>query len=163
SQTPAPSQPADGGSSAVIPDDLVVSTILDGVYGVGSAPAWSADGSVLAFSAMPSNRSTGPDIYVWQVGDSRARPITDDHRSYFAPWSGSQTVVSRTDAEQNALIPPNITTLSLNLITNEERDVRGPQLWLPQVDPSGQLAVGWHGELGWNGGQVQPLHGELYL
>jgi hypothetical protein len=130
---------------------------------VGSAPAWSADGEVLAFSAMPSDRSVGPDIYVWAVGDSRARPITDDHRSYFASWSGGQIVVSRTDRRQNMLASPRITTLAINLATHEQRTVHGPELWLPQVDPSGTHAVGWHGQLGWQGGEAVPMHGELYL
>ncbi len=161
--TPAPSAAADGSDPAVIPAELVVSTILDGVYGVGSAPAWSADGQVLAFSAMPSNRSAGPDIYVWQVGDSRARPITDDHRSYFASWSGGQIIVSRTDALQNELVEPHVTTLAINLVTHEQRTVHSPELWLPQVDPSGQHAVAWHGELGWHAGEAVPVHGELYL
>ena len=165
SQTPAPSLANNGSISdpAAIPEEMVVSTILDGVYGVGSAPAWSADGQVLAFSAMPFNRSMGPDIYVWQVGDSRARPITDDHRSYFASWSGDQIVVSRTDALQNALVAPHVTTLAISLVTHEQRTVHGPELWLPQVDPNGQNAVGWHGELGWQAGEAVPVHGELYL
>ena len=164
SQTPAPSLASGSGSNpGIIPAELVVSTILDGVYGVGSAPAWSSDGEVLAFSAMPSDRSVGPDIYVWAVGDSRARPITDDHRSYFASWSGGQIVVSRTDGAQNMLASPRITTLAINLATHEQRTVHGPELWLPQVDPSGTHAVGWHGQLGWQGGEAVPMHGELYL
>jgi hypothetical protein len=164
SQTPAPSLASSGSNSdQVIPEELVVSTILDGVYGVGSAPAWSADGQVLAFSAMPFNRSMGPDIYVWKVGDSRARPITDDHRSYFASWSGDQIVVSRTDALQNALVAPHVTTLAINLATHEQRTVHGPELWLPQVDPNGQNAVGWNGEMAWQAGEAVPVHGELYL
>ena len=142
---------------------MVVSTILDGVYGVGAAPAWSADGQALAFSAMPSDRSTGPDIYVWRVGDGRAAPVTNDHRSYFASWSGTTIVASRTDAVESVLAAPRITTLAINLATREQRTVRGPELWLPQVDPSAQRAVGWHGELGWQDGEVVPVHGALYL
>jgi hypothetical protein len=165
SQTPPPSLAAGGSGSdpAVIPAELVISTILDGVYGVGSAPAWSADGQALAFSAMPSDRSMGPDIYVWRVGDDRARPVTDDHRSYFASWSGTTIVASRTDAVEDALIVPHITTLAINLATREQREVGGPELWLPQVDPSAQRAVGWRGQLGWQDGEVVPVHGALYL
>jgi len=112
---------------------------------------------------MPSNRSAGPDIYVWQVGDGRARPITDDHRSYFPSWSGGQIIVSRTDGMQNELVEPHVTTLAINLATHEQRTVHSPELWLPQVDPSGQHAVAWHGELGWQTGEAVPVHGELYL
>ena len=164
-QTPPPSAAAGGSKSdpAVIPAELVVSTILDGVYGVGSAPAWSADGQALAFSAMPSDRRMGPDIYVWRVGEGRARPVTNDHRSYFASWSGTTIVASRADAVESVLTPPRITTLAINLATGEQRAVGGPELWLPQVDPSAQRAVGWHGELGWQDGEVAPVHGALYL
>ena len=49
------------------------------------------------------------------------------------------------------------------MATHEQRTVHSPELWLPQVDPSGQHAVAWHGELGWQTGEAVPVHGELYL
>jgi hypothetical protein len=156
---------ATGSAAPASPTELFASTILDNVYGVGAAPAWSADGQQLAFSAMPSDGSFGPDIYVWNVGDKRARPITNDHRSYFASWSGSAIVVSRVghaDADL-ATDRPVLTTVAINLATHQQRTVGGPALWLPQVDPTGSLAVGWYGQLAWQGRQVVPLYGALYV
>jgi hypothetical protein len=159
-RTPSPG----AGGTGQVTTDVVMSTILDDVLGVGAAPAWSADGLALAFSAMPSDRSAGPDIYLWKVGDVRARPITGDHRSYFASWAANTNVVSRADVSPATVFSgPVITNLAINVATREQRTVRGPELWLPQVDPSGRRAVGWHGQLGWSASEVVPLHGELYL
>ena len=168
---PTPTQP---GSSVVqasyspppsLAADVKLATILDGVYGVGSAAAWSADGQALAFSAMPSDRSRGPDIYVWRVGDSRARPITDDHRSYFASWSGSAVVISRTSPLTGLTVnaTPAFGTYAINIATREQRKVGGPQLWLPQVDAQRRWAAGWAGQLTALGTQVVPTQGALYL
>jgi hypothetical protein len=154
------------GSSSVIPPELSVSTILDGVYGVGAAPAWSADGQALAFSAMPSDRSRGPDIYLWRVGDERARPITFDHGSYFASWSGGVIVASRASrasADFLAATTPSAQTIAIDAATREERMVPADDLWLPQVDPLSRRAVAWHGRLAWKGAQVLPTQGALYL
>ena len=49
---------------------------------------------MLAFSAMPDDGSTGPDVYIWSPGDAKAQAITNDHESYFASWSGNRIVVS---------------------------------------------------------------------
>ena len=166
-RTPPPSGlPGGSESSPVIPAELKVSTILDGVYGAGAAPAWSPDGQALAFSAMPSDRSRGPDLYVWRVGDERARPITSDHGSYFASWSGSIIVVSRAtrasgDAFGNAA--PVVQTVGIDQTTYDERTIAAEGLWLPQVDPFSRRAVAWSGRLAWEGQQVVPTHGALYL
>lgn len=165
-RTPSPSTGLGGpGSAPVIPGDLTVSTILEDVHGVGAAPAWSADGQALAFSAMPSDRSQGPDIYVWQVGDERARPITSDHGSYFASWSGGVIVVSRVaHAEgETAASAPVVQTVAIDLATLQGRIVDGPDVWLPQVDPTSRRAVAWRGRLAWDGERVVPTHGALYL
>jgi WD40-like Beta Propeller Repeat len=166
-RTPPPSTPPDGpASTPAIPAELSVSTILDGVYGVGAAPAWSADGQALAFSAMPSDRSRGPDIYMWRVGDDRAQPITSDHGSYFASWSGGFIVVSRAirDSKDAFLgAAPLVKTVALDPGTTEERVVDAEGLWLPQIDPNSRRAVAWYGRLAWDGAQVVPTHGELYL
>ena len=45
-----------------------VLAILEGVQAVGAPPAWSPDGTMLAFRAMPVDRSRGPDIYLWRPG-----------------------------------------------------------------------------------------------
>lgn len=165
-RTPPPSTPPGGpASTPVIPAELSVSTILDGVYGVGAAPAWSADGQALAFSAMPSDRSRGPDIYIWRVGDGRAQPITSDHGSYFASWSGGVIVVSRAIRESAQALDaaPVVQTIAIDPGSAEERVVAADGLWLPQIDPNSRRAVAWQGRLAWDGAQVVPTQGELYL
>ncbi len=95
--SPAPSDsllPAPVGSASPTPT-LATVAILENVRIAGAPPAWSADGSTLAFSAMPADRSHGPDIYIWQPGDQVARPLTGDHGTYFASWSGGRIVASR--------------------------------------------------------------------
>lgn len=68
--------------------------IASGVTVVGEA-AYSADGHWLAFSARPSDSSTGPDLYLWAVGDATATPVTTDHRTYFSAWLDGQVLASR--------------------------------------------------------------------
>ncbi|HEX8941223.1 MAG TPA: zf-HC2 domain-containing protein [Candidatus Limnocylindrales bacterium] len=79
-----------GASSAATasPSPAGVTSILDGVTVVGDTAAYSSDGQWFAFSARPADGSTGPDIYVWRVGDARARPVTADHASIFSAWLG---------------------------------------------------------------------------
>lgn len=84
---------------------LTVLSILSDVRSAGAPPAWSADGSTLAFSAMPADESHGPDVYIWRPGDELAQPITSDHRSFFASWSGWRIVISRV-AETAVVEPP---------------------------------------------------------
>jgi hypothetical protein len=143
--------------SSAVPG-LTVLSILDNVQSAGSSPDWSANGGMLAFSAMPDDRSTGPDVYVWSPGDSKARPITKDHTSYFASWSGNRIVVSRISAGQtkphNYVIDPG---------TLEERAVGGPQMWLPTVDRQRVQAIGWYGQLDTTGLLPEPRSGALYI
>ena len=61
---------------------------------VGAPPAYSADGQWVAFSARPLDGTQGPDIYVWRVGDARARQLTTDHASVFAAWDVDQILGS---------------------------------------------------------------------
>ena len=74
---PAPGQPTTPPQSAV--PGLKVLAILDNVQSAGAPPDWAPNGEMLAFSAIPDDRSRGPDVYVWSVGDTKARPITTDH------------------------------------------------------------------------------------
>jgi len=48
--------------SATAVPGLAVVSILDNVQSAGAAPDWSANGSMLAFSAMPDDGSRGPDV-----------------------------------------------------------------------------------------------------
>jgi hypothetical protein len=144
-----------------------VLAILEEVRTVGAPAAWSADGSALAFSAMPTDRSHGPDIYVWRAGDERARLLTTDHQSYFASWAGSRVVVSRVASPDSGATEgeagPEVTTVVIDPLTGEERTaVGGEGLWLPAINPLGTSLVVWHGSLEWGGNDVAPLAGALY-
>jgi hypothetical protein len=56
--------------------------------------AYSDDGRWLALSATPADGSTGPDLYVWTVGDQKATVVTNDHQTYFASWHGGRILAS---------------------------------------------------------------------
>lgn len=77
--------------------------IASGVTMVGEA-AYSEDGAWLAFSARPADDSTGPDLYLWHVGDpAPASPVTDDHATYFSSWLGNRVVASQVIAPATLL------------------------------------------------------------
>jgi len=129
---------------------------------VGAAPAWSADGEELAFSAVPADRSRGPDVYTWRSGDDGATQLTSDHGSYFASWDGSRIVVSRaaTTSITDAVVAR---TSVIDPQTGEERGVRVDGHWLPAVDPRGRLAVVWRGDLARQGKAVVAARGALFV
>jgi hypothetical protein len=142
-------------ASAVV--GLTVLAILENVQSAGAAPAWSLNGEMLAFSAMPDDASSGPDVYVWSPGDDKAQAITTDHASYFASWSGNRIVVSRVNSSgrvHNSVIDPR---------TLEERAVDAPGLWLPTVNDQHTEAIGWLGQLDTTGVLVAPRQGALYV
>jgi len=158
-QTPA-AAPSSPPASAV--PGLTVLSILDDVHSAGAPPAWSRDSSLLAFSAMPADGSHGPDVYVWQPGDQKARPITSDHSSFFASWSGRRVVASRVmDADPTGT--GDVATVVIDPTTLEERVVSGPQMWLPIVDPQRTHAVAWDGDLDFSTGLPEAQSGALYM
>jgi len=140
-----PSAPESPPESAV--PGLTVLSILEDVHSAGAPPAWSHDGEVLAFSAMPADGSQGPDVYVWAPGDGEARAITTDHASYFASWSGQRIVASRINDTSGKSDSADVLTIVIDPVSLEERRARGPKLWLPVVDPQRAHAVAWHGRL----------------
>jgi hypothetical protein len=144
---------------------LTVLSILDDVHSAGSPPAWSTDGAMLAFSAMPADGSLGPDVYVWQPGESRARAVTTDHASFFASWSGPRIVASRIKQPNagDSARSPRIVTVVIDPLTLASRDVDGPQMWLPQVNDQSTQAVVWYGALDWSGTLPTPDEGALYM
>lgn len=87
--------PATSETASLEPGTTSAVAILKDVTIVGRSAAYSPDGSWFAFSARPVDGSTGPDIYVWHVGDPEARPLTNDHASVFASWVGGHIVGSR--------------------------------------------------------------------
>jgi hypothetical protein len=141
---------------------LRVLAILENVHSAGAPPAWSPSGGMLAFSAMPADGSHGPDVYVWSPSDAVAQPITSDHGSYFASWSGERIVASRVVAKPDAG-EARLSTLVIDPGTLEERIVGGPALWLPVVNPASSHAVAWRGELDLAGGLAVPRTGTLYM
>ena len=78
--------------------------IATGVTVVGDV-AYSDDGRWLAFSAAPSDESTGPDLYLWSVGDPTATVVTDDHQTYFSSWHEGQVLASRVEVAGPAAGP----------------------------------------------------------
>lgn len=95
---PAPDEPTPSELIGPEPSPVAVAIITD-VIVVGRSAAYSPDGGWFAFSARPADGSVGPDIYVWQVGDLLARPLTADHASVFASWVGGRILGSRVRPE----------------------------------------------------------------
>jgi hypothetical protein len=142
---------------------LAAVAVMEDVQVAGAPPAWSADGTLLAFSAMPADRSHGPDIYLWRVGADSVEALTSDHASYFASWAGERIVASRILPPVAEDSPPAIVTVVIDIASGEERTLVADGLWLPVIGPLAQRAVVWHGELEVGPTAVRPLHGALYL
>jgi hypothetical protein len=159
SATPAPpsSKPTPtatvGSSPTVTPTNPIVSpsatfattgTIVSGVKVVGQSAAYSPDGAWFAFTARPSDGSSGPDIYVWHVGDQLARTLTTDHRSVFGSWAGDRLLGSRPDAigDAGAEVAPR--SFLIDPATGLETAIEA-SVWRPIVDPAGDRAVAWVG------------------
>lgn len=154
-----------GADPSTQPDEAALA-IAEGVRLIGAAPAWSVEGDMFAFSATPADLSTGPDVYLWRVGEKKAVRLTQDHRSYFASWAEERIVISRIPtaaAGGTAAGPVDARTIVMDLATGEERAATGPSMWLPTVDPLGRYAVAWVGRLRSDGHQVTPRVGGLYL
>ena len=119
--------------------------IVSGVKVVGQSASYSPDGSWFAFTARPSDGSSGPDIYVWRVGDDLARAITDDHSSVFGSWAGNRLIGSR---PENAGGSGDITASSflMDPASGKETAIEAP-VWRPIVDPEHRWAVTWDGTL----------------
>jgi hypothetical protein len=129
---------------------------------VGESAAFSPDGAWFAFTARPLDGSTGPDVYVWEVGAESARRLTEDGRTYFASWDGDTVVASRpgADAASRAASP---TAVSIDPASGVERPAG--DLWNPVVDPTGQRAVAWAGTVSSDaaGADARPVDGRLEL
>lgn len=133
---------------------------------VGDSAAFSPDGTWFAFTARPVDGSTGPDVYVWHVGDTSARAVTADGATYFASWDGDQVVASRAGAPaSDGTAQP--TTVIIDPSTGAERP--GGDLWQPVVapalDPADGRAVAWVGTVTTpnDGTAIHPATGRLEL
>ncbi|MEZ0239272.1 MAG: hypothetical protein ACAH65_00605, partial [Chloroflexota bacterium] len=170
--TDAPATPTDAPAtpdlsspepSPVNPDGAI--EIASGVTVVGET-AYSADGQWLAFSARPSDGSTGPDLYLWTVGDATATPVTTDHRTYFSAWLDGQVLASRvtetpapeatadesaaTDAPSDApaaVVDEHPASFLLDPATLARTEIAQPDVWMPVVDPTGHYVAFWSGTL----------------
>jgi hypothetical protein len=121
--------------------------ILTDVWPAGMPAAWSADGSILAFSARPVDGSAGPDIYTWRPGQRLAKRLTNDHNSSFASWDGARIVGSVTvqDPDLPSRLVPR--SFAIDLTTGTRRFIEATGIWLPSVDPEGEHVVYWEGDL----------------
>jgi hypothetical protein len=107
---------------------------------VGSVAAYSPDGTRFAFSARPADGSSGPDVYVWHVGDREANAVTTDHGSQLAGWIGGRLLVSHV-----ADGTPRTTILDLS--DNSQRSVHDGAMWRPTVGPGRKTAAWWDGTM----------------
>jgi hypothetical protein len=140
--------------SILIAQDLIV---------VGQTAAYSEDGSAFAFTARPADGSHGSDIYVWTVGDDKARPVTWDHRSVFASWSDDDLIGSRPMTEPAVDSESDVRSFVLDPATGQETHLDGAG-WLPVVDPTGRFAVTWSGTVTLDGdGEIVPATGAFEL
>jgi hypothetical protein len=136
------------GSIDVTPPAGGTLEIAHGVALVGQTAAYSVSGSWFAFTARPIDGSSGPDIYVWHVGDDAARKVTDDGRSVFGSWIGDTVVASRAIDGAGTSTGLNAEAFLLDASTAAQTAL--PQTgsgWRPIVDPSGRRAVYWAGTL----------------
>jgi hypothetical protein len=119
--------------------------IASGMTVVGDSAAFSSDGDWFAFTARPMRGGRGPDVYVWRVGESSARPLTRDGSTVFASWAGDRVVASRpaapvVDGQSTA------TSVLLDPSTGAVTDEAGA-VWRPIVDPARHRAVVWVGSI----------------
>jgi hypothetical protein len=162
--TPEPATPEPGSPEPSITPEGVIE-IASGVMIVGEA-AYSEDGKWLAFSARPSDGSTGPDLYLWSVGAPTAIAVTSDHQTYFSSWLGDGLLASRvvtplatTEAAAASSSPDasasgepgpieaHPTSFLLDPDTLVSTDIAAQDVWLPVVDSTGRFVAHWAGTL----------------
>ncbi|MBA2381054.1 MAG: zf-HC2 domain-containing protein [Chloroflexi bacterium] len=115
---------------------------------VGQSASYSRSGDWFAFTARPVDRSVGPDIYLWKVGDRNAKPVTTDHRSVFGSWTDDTIVGSTVDGELGAGTGLEPSSFALNPRSRKVTSLgETGQAWRPAVDPTGRKAVYWSGTI----------------
>ena len=128
-----------------------------------STAAYAPDGSAFAFTAQPTDGSSGPDIYVWRVGEDTAQAVTDDGRSVFGSWSGDDVVGSSVEVSADG----SVATPRAIVVSPGEAAVALPDAglaWRPAVDPTGERAVYWAGTVAENAdGGFDPADGRLVI
>jgi hypothetical protein len=151
-------------SGTPAPSVAATLAIVSNVKVVGESAAYSPDGSWFAFTARPSNDSTGPDIYVWHVGDALARPITTDHASVFASWAGALLIGSRPEPAAATAGQIAARSFFVDPLSGAQTLMSGTA-WRPTVDPTNRWAVTWDGTvtLGQDGLTMVPATGSLVI
>ena len=119
--------------------------IANDIQLVGESAAFSADGSWFAFTARPDDGSTGPDVYLWHVGDGSVRKLTTDGSTVFASWDGDQVVASRPDPA--AVAGEGATPISVRIDPTTSAESSAGDVWRPVVDPTRRRAIGWSGTI----------------
>lgn len=145
SSTPS-SEPASPSPSASALPATVVEIARD-LKVLDTTAAYAPDGSAFAFTARPADDSHGPDIYLWHVGDPKAAPITNDHRSVFGSWAGGSIVGSTVTAGSNDRFDRPVAFLLARGATEPTLLPQTGLAWRPVVDPTGRAAVYWSGRL----------------
>lgn len=140
-------------TASVPPSDIPTATaseaaveIAHGLRVIDTTAAYAPDGSAFAFTAQPADGSHGPDIYVWTVGDKKARAVTTDHLSVFGSWSGSDIVGSSVAPSEDGT-PAAPTAFVVRGSAAPEALPATGRAWRPAVDPSGESAAYWAGTL----------------
>ncbi len=169
--TPVPATPTPTVKPTPAPSSNGALAILSGFEIVGPDPEFSPDGKIVAFSARPSDHSTGPDVFIWHAGDRQAYPITSGHSDLFSGWYGTRIMISQIStsgpSEGTASPPPSSvvsTAYVFDPATGQESRIVRPML-MPVIDPSGQFVVYWSGTVEFDPttGLWQPGAGDLYL
>ncbi|MFI5259873.1 MAG: hypothetical protein ACHQ01_09745 [Candidatus Limnocylindrales bacterium] len=160
--------------SATTPGVAQATAILSGYQVVGRDPEFSPDGTYVAFSARPVDHSTGPDVFIWQIGQDRAQAVTFRHGDLFAGWFGQKVLISeiapvQTSGGAVASAPDGTnsvgsTSYVFDPSTGKALEIARSML-LPTVDPTGQFLVYWSGSVEFDpvSGLWQPGKGDLYF
>jgi hypothetical protein len=120
--------------------------IANDIQLVGESAAFSADGAWFAFTARPDDGSSGPDVYLWHVGDGSVRKLTTDGSTVFASWDGDEVVASRPDAA-TAAGATDAAPISVRIDPTTGAESTAGDVWRPVVDPTRRRAIGWSGTI----------------
>lgn len=147
SVSPAVPSPSPSPLLSPTPSIAVSIAIASDIELVGESAAFSADGSWFAFTARPGDRSRGPDVYVWQVGEASAHPLTADGRTVFASWDGNEIVASRPLPMRSLSTESRAVPRSVRIDPATGVESAAGDVWRPVVDPTHSRAIGWMGSL----------------
>lgn len=139
-EPPPAATPEPTATIAVTPMSGGLVKIASDVVVVGSAAGYDRKGDRFAFSARPADGSSGPNVYVWSAGDSRAEAVTTDGRSVFTGWQGGHLLVS-------SVVDGVPGTYRVDPVSGADLGDRVGAAWRPTVGPDGDNAVWWDGDV----------------